>query len=180
MGQIVCKNGEVALVDDEDQFFLSRFTWYMGSELANGGYACCFIYGKQNIRKQIFMHQLIMAGAYGMDHINGNKLDNRKENLRLVTHQQNGWNKGKNRAASNGKLPSSQYKGVVKCTRVTGEIYWRVIVKLSKKGVKPEEFLRMGPFATELEAARAYNTEIVKHRGIYGWVNPLPEEAQAS
>lgn len=173
MKEIVCKNGEVVLVDDDDHGFLSRFIWYMGSEVTRGGYPCCFVYGKMNTRKQIFMHQLIMAGAYGVDHVNGNKLDNRKENLRLVTHQQNGWNVPKKTRLRDGRLPSSQYKGVSKAVRVDGTPYWRVIIKLTKKGEKPARHVRLGPFATEEEAALAYNAEVVKHRGEYAWLNQL-------
>lgn len=173
--EIICKNGEVVMVDDDDHHFLSRFIWYMGSELrsVSGGYPCCFIYGKMNTRKQVFMHQLIMAGAYGVDHINGNKFDNRKENLRLVTHQQNAWNSVKRMRGAGGRTASSPYKGVIKCNGVNNRIYWRVIIKLSKKGEKPEKFSRLGPFQTELDAARAYNEEVVKHRGEYAYLNQL-------
>jgi hypothetical protein len=163
----------VVLVDDEDQGFLSRFIWYMGSEITRGGYPCCFVYGKMNTRKQIFMHQLIMAGAYGVDHINRNSLDNRKENLRLVTHQQNGWNVAKKSRLRSGRIPTSKYKGVVLCKRVDGTPYWRVIIKLTKKTEKPARHVRLGPFPTEEAAARAYNAEVVKYRGEYAYLNQI-------
>lgn len=87
--EIVCKNGEIALCDDEDYPLLSRFTWYMGSELKNGGgYPCCFIYGKKNTRKQIFMHQLVMAG-FMADHRDLNKMNAQKDNLRVCTREEN-------------------------------------------------------------------------------------------
>lgn len=173
MKYITCKNGEKVMVDDEDYDFLSRFIWYMGSELDHGGYPCCFIYGKGNTRKQIFMHQLVMSGAYGVDHIDQNKLNCQKSNLRLVTAQQNGWNTGKRARCSGGRTPSSQYKGVVKCQRKDGTPYWRVIIKLTKKFEKPEKFARLGPFASERDAALAYNNEVVKHRGEYAWLNQV-------
>jgi hypothetical protein len=62
--------------------------------------------------------------------------------------------------------------------RADGSLYWRVLIKLNKKCEKPDRFIRLGPFDSELEAARAYNEEIVKHRGQFAWVNPLPENTQ--
>lgn len=174
MKKIICKNGEVALCDDEDYPLLSRFTWYMGSELKNekGGYPCCFIYGKNNTRKQIFMHQLVMAG-FMSDHIDQDKMNSQKNNLRIATHQQNGWNVGKTRRCRHG-VPKSQYKGVspYKTKSFDG---WQVIIKLTKKDVKPAKHIRLGPFKTELEAAKAYNAEIVKHRGEWAWLNPISD-----
>lgn len=176
--EIICKNGEVALVDDEDYPLLSRFIWYMGSELraATGGYPCCFIYGKKNTRQQIFMHQLVFGGVTNPDHIDRNKMNNQKSNLRNSTHQQNGWNKGKPKGGRYG-APQSQYKGVARCVAADGRVYWRVIIKLTAKGIVPAKHARLGPFATEIEAAKAYNEEIVKHRGEWAWLNPIPGEA---
>lgn len=174
--EIICKNGEVALCDDEDYPLLSRFTWYMGSELRGeaGGYPCCFIYGKKNTRKQIFMHQLVMSG-FMADHIDQNKMNNQRYNLRSATHQENGWNKGKPKGGRFG-APSSQYKGVSKYLTSKGEVRYRVIIKLTKKGEKPAKFVRLGSFRSELAAAIAYNAEVVKHRGKWAWVNPLPQD----
>jgi len=111
MKQIVCKNGEVAMVDDEFYPLLSQHIWYMGSEVTRGGYPCCFIYGQKNTRKQIFMHQLIVPSAVFVDHIDRNPLNNQKANLRPATWQENGWNKGPNKTRC-GKPCSSRYKGV--------------------------------------------------------------------
>ncbi|MBL0320755.1 MAG: HNH endonuclease [Alphaproteobacteria bacterium] len=47
--------------------------------------------------KHVYMHRYIMTAKAGqeVDHINGNKLDNRKENLRLASHSQNCKNQAK-------------------------------------------------------------------------------------
>ena len=161
--EIICKNGEVVLCDDEDYPLLSRFTWYMGSELKNGGgYPCCFIYGKKNTRQQIFMHQLVMAG-FMADHRDLNKMNCQKDNLRVCTREENEWNKPKQKT-SKGKPCTSQYKGVSLCN---GK--WRSQIK--RNGV----LYRLGEFSNELDAAKAYNKKAAELSGKFVWLNPLPD-----
>ena len=108
-----------------------------------------------------YMHQLVAGSFTRIDHINGNTLDNRFDNLRPATVQQNGWNSIKRQVtATVGQ--SSQYRGVTGLTRADGTPYWRVIIKLSRKYEKPERFVRLGPFNSEIAAVRAYDEEVVK------------------
>ena len=75
-------------IDKEDIENLKDIRWYKGS---NG-----YITGHIAERKNITLHKFITkTGSRELiDHINGDKLDNRKENLRNATHQENNWNKG--------------------------------------------------------------------------------------
>lgn len=162
--EIICKNGEVALCDDEDYPLLSRFTWYMGSEMKySAGYPCCFIYGKKNTRKQIFMHQLVGAGLTNLDHINRDKLDNRRCNLRNATSQQNSANVPK-RKATKGKPCSSIYKGVHKW-----QGKYRAVIGFNKKAIQ------LGTYEQEEEAALAYNKKAKELFGEFAWLNPVPD-----
>ena len=89
--RLIC--GRIALVDDCDYEDLSKFTWRAMS--GKYPYPCRSITGGT-----VLMHREIMRpGSDTMvDHINGNRLDNRRENLRLCSRTQNGQNrcKGKN------------------------------------------------------------------------------------
>lgn len=172
--KIICKtDGAEILVDDEDYPILSRFPWYRGGA---GKHPMTFIYGKNDTSQTVYMHQLIMGGMVGADHIDLNVCNMQKSNLRAATAQQNGWNKGKPKANRHGQN-TSKYKGVSKYKDADGSVWWRVIIKLTKKGEIPARFVRINGFETEIEAAQAYNKEIVKHRGKFAWLNPIPEEA---
>lgn len=102
--ELPLSRGEVCLVDADDYEYLSSRKWYTGKN----GYAA-------GVRKSedggnghtILMHRLIAKADSNqqVDHINGNRLDNRKSNLRIATLQQNNFN----RPAQN---PKSGFKGV--------------------------------------------------------------------
>lgn len=76
-----------ALVDEADYDLVSGYTWCKGSN----GYAQT---GGSHSKLQR-MHVLIMGRESGkeVDHINRNKLDNRRANLRLVTRSVNNLNR---------------------------------------------------------------------------------------
>lgn len=77
-----------ALVDDEDYDKVSKISW--SNHL---GYACWRHWKTRG--KRLWMHRLIMNAPEDMiiDHINGNRSDNRKENLRLCTYSENSRNR---------------------------------------------------------------------------------------
>lgn len=164
-------------VDDGDFDLLSRHKWYImfvGSKKRPYAFTRFYTGHDKKNGKTLLMHHMIMGTSGAVDHIDGDSLNNSKENLRVATYQENGWNKGKAKAGPHGEF-SSKYKGVSKYTKTDGTACWRVIIKLTKKGEKPAKFVRLGPFANEIDAAKAYNKEIVKHRPGFAWVNPLHE-----
>jgi hypothetical protein len=135
----------VAFVSDEDYEYINSFNWsYRPSE--NGlAYAVRKGRSKTNERRTVGMHREIITVPCGMqvDHINGNGLDNRRENLRIACVQTNAFNRGK----PNVKC-TSQYKGVL---RRRGKTVWEARLKYNDKAI----FL--GNYVNEEDAASAYN-----------------------
>jgi len=78
-------------IDAQNKHLLERFSWSVTGK--NGRYPkACTSHNGEN--KHVLLHSLVMwaPGGYMIDHINGNALDNRLENLRIVTPQQNRQN----------------------------------------------------------------------------------------
>jgi hypothetical protein len=125
-----------ALVDDEDFKRCSKLRWSFNP---NG-------YAERRKGKTIErLHRFIMNCPKGkeVDHINGNKLDNRKCNLRICTQHQNSFNKSKQQ----GKY-SSIYKGVCFFKR---DKNWMANI------TKNNKYIFIGYFKEERHAAMAYD-----------------------
>jgi hypothetical protein len=137
---ILLSNGYEVIVDDDDYDYLSRWRWKRNAV----GYACRTIYirGKFTL---LLMHRLINKTPEGLftDHINRNKLDNRKSNLRTVTKRINNRNQGL------GSRNTSGFKGV----NFTKDKKWRAYGK-DEYG----KFIHLGQFNTPEEAAAVAST----------------------
>lgn len=96
--------GEEAIVDDADYERLAAYRWYF-----TAGYAIRKV-GPWRQPYQLLMHRDILGLQKGdgriVDHINGNPLDNRRENLRVCRHIDNMRNRGASRTNTSG------FKGV--------------------------------------------------------------------
>lgn len=143
---------QVTLVSDKDYKYLNRDNWRACyAKGIDGFYAQRNNYeGSFNgkpLRRTIMMHRLIMERVIGceleprdvIDHINHDTLDNRRSNLRIVSHRQNLQNMKRE--------TTSKYPGV----------YWH---KLRKKWRAQINFngkrKHLGLFNDEREAAKAY------------------------
>ncbi|MHC4566413.1 MAG: 5'-3' exonuclease H3TH domain-containing protein, partial [Planctomycetota bacterium] len=93
-----------------------------------------------------------------VDHINRNRLDNRKANLRPATAAQNGQNRVKYRK---GKY-SSKYKGV---SRRRSRMPWRATIRVNGR---PKH---LGSFTSEVRAAKAYDRAAKKYHGEFAVLN---------
>jgi hypothetical protein len=146
-------SGLYAYVDAADYEWLSRYCWYVQA----GGYAA-----RREKGKIIMMHREIMQPPEGMvvDHIDGNKANNCRFNLRVCTPTDNQHNQAKRRGAS------SRFKGV---GYVKSRGKYRARFKYNGQPVW------LGFFDDETEAARAYDYKAVECCGPLARLN-LPEE----
>jgi len=107
MKTITLSNGLQTIVDDADYEYLSKWKWkFHKASGCGGGYAARTCYYKETKSfGVILMHRLLNSTpeGEGTDHINGNKLDNRRENLRTVSAVCNMQNRGKQKNNTSGK-----------------------------------------------------------------------------
>jgi hypothetical protein len=92
--------GRVALVDEADLPVVAGYCWHVSAQ----GYAVASV-GPRAARRRVVMHRLICPPPDGLevDHINGDKLDNRRANLRAVTRAENAQNlRGAHRDSQTG------------------------------------------------------------------------------
>lgn len=139
MKEIELTRGCVALVDDEDFEWLNEWAW----AITYNSYAKrdCSINGR---RFTVLMHRQILKAPNGIevDHINGNRLDNRKSNLRLATFSENQRN---SKCQKNNKLG---IKGV----------FWKRAKNRFIAYITPplQKQIWLGSFKTAQEAKEAY------------------------
>jgi hypothetical protein len=164
MAEVPLSRGRVAIVDNEHYEWLAKVKWYVITP-GKCSYAAHDTYIDEK-RHCIYMHRLVMglamknSGSTLVDHINGDSLDNRRENLRFATKAQNSWNV----PALGG---SSKYKGVQKHGQCAG---WTA-------GIKANNVRHyLGLFKTESEAAIAYNEAAVRLHGNFAKLNALSDE----
>lgn len=154
MKEIQLTKGKKAIVDEDVFNFLSQFNWYYGK-----GYAMTMV-SQPSGRTYIYMHKMLMFAGPGqiVDHINGDKLDNRRENLRLSSHYQNLANRP---APVNNK---TGYKGVS---------YNKTARKYTAQITVKGEYHYLGLYKTPEEAALAWNDKAYELLGEFAKLNDI-------
>lgn len=151
--------GKRAMVSDIDYPIVNKYVWYYQSRSHREGRASLLGYAARSFKGKTFrMQNQIMQPKKGeiVDHINGNSLDNRRENLRICTIAEN------NRNAPLRKDSKSGYKGVTK--HVTGSWRARVQVNGKNKAIYTK---------TKEMAAFAYNVMALHYYGEFARLNEI-------
>lgn len=150
--EIQLRHGGVAVVDERDFDELNQFAWFV----MRSGYVARATRDGRKCRL-VLMHREVAKTPKGAmtDHISGNKLDNRRANLRVCSHQQNSCNRPARSDSGTG------FKGVA-ATR-----FGRFHAKIHR----PPLSSYLGAFKTAEEAARAYDAAAVALHGDFARLN---------
>lgn len=163
MKTIPLTQGKVALVDDEDFERLSMHKWT--AERRNGKVRIFWYairkepvgYVENRTKyKTKYLHQEILGVSTGIDHKDGDGLNNQRHNLRLCSQTQNSQNKLKRKGCS------SKYKGVC----------WFRPAKLWAAGITVNgRSISLKYFKSEIDAAKVYDAAAVKYFGEFAKTN---------
>lgn len=136
------------IVDDDIYYKLLKYKWFKSKK-----YVCAII-----DNKIINLHRYVInyTGENIVDHINNNPLDNRKCNLRIVTHKQNNMNR------TSTKDSSSKYIGVT-FDKINNK--WKAFIKVNDNNI------HLGTYNNEFEAAISRDVATIKYYGEYGNLN---------
>ncbi len=146
MKKIQLTQNKYTIVDDEDYKYLNQFNWYAHNK--SEYWTALRMYK----RKLILMHRIIMNCPKNkiIDHINGNSLDNRKENLRICTQSQN---------ISNSKLSKRNKSGFKGVYQTKNKKKWLSLISINSKTKN------LGLFSNKLEAKDAYTKAAKEYFG---------------
>lgn len=147
--EIQLTQGRTALIDDEDYERVSKHGWVIRKD----GYAHAYIN-----KKSVLLHRFIADPGEGVmiDHINMDRLDNRKVNLRPCTQSQNRANVWLSIRNKTG------YKGVD----------WNIRVKKYHAQIKVDgKKIHLGYFDDKIEAAKAYDKAALIYFGEFSRIN---------
>lgn len=147
--------GGQAIVDDDLYDRLNQFSWRMGD---NKRYVITHIRCEHGPRTTRYLHQIVIAltnqtcicdstyAEYGLsiNHKNWDKLDNRSENLEIISAERNSQMQRKKATDASG------YRGVHKYHNK-----WRVQINVGGKKIY------IGAYETETTAAQKYNEYII-------------------
>lgn len=164
MKSIPLNNKKNAFVSDEDFEFLNQWKWY-AKEDGNAWYAVRNqsigrVQGKQKL-KMILMHRLVLSRKLGRedfeltDHIDGNGLNNCRDNLRSATRKEN----GENRKRANKNNSSSGIRGV----------YWNKNARKWQAAISHNgKYIHLGMFDDIIKAEKAV---VVARNDLFTYAN---------
>jgi hypothetical protein len=147
--------GAETTIDIEDVLLLTSMSWY----ISTNGYA---VFAPRRPKPMVFLHRLVaqrsgICMSNLVDHIDGNRLNNRRANLRAATAHENARNE---RRVRPGKM--SRFKGVY-CHMGR----WRALITAGGRQ------MCVGNFSSEVEAAAAYDAAADRLHGTFAATNRL-------
>lgn len=143
-------SAQVAVIDDDDVARATIHAW----RLASHGY----VYRTERGRT-VYLHRFLAdpLPSQVVDHASGDRLDNRRANLRVCAHRENIANQRKQR-----RRTSSRYKGVYKSHACDG---WTAQIKRDGRA------RALGRYPTEEMAARVYDAAAIEVFGAFARLN---------
>lgn len=153
--EIELTRGKIALVSAEDYERLSAVKWYAMKDSRSG----TFTAARGGGGRFILMHRLIIGDipeGLEIDHINGDSLDNRRENLRICKHSQN---------RKNNKKYETNTSGFMGVHFRTERQKWVAMIYADGK----RQYL--GHYDTPEEAAVAYDEAALRLHGEFATLN---------
>ena len=155
--QLVLTRDKVTLIDAIDHEWLSQWKWHICHDYAVRNQRAIDVGGHLN-RKLIYLHKFIINPPENMevDHINKDRMDNRRCNLRMATHSQNQMNTRKIAGCS------SKYRGV---SWHKASKKWRVQIQVNRQKII------IGDFLSDTHAALEYNKMAKKYFGDFVTIN---------
>ena len=195
---------KVALVDDEDYEKVTEAIkyksgkpgkWYAHRPTAYRNTNHIKYYAVNGDRRKA-IHRVVMNAPPGMDvdHINGDPLDNRKENLRVCTHRDNIRNSNTRRDSASGfkgvrYIRTPAYQNFLKngpTLKKDGTPRkdqpqplakpWRAYISDPDTSYPKKRHIRLGYHRTAEEAARAYDRKAIEMYGEFAYTNFPSEE----
>lgn len=157
--RIYLTQNKFTLVSDEDYEHLNQYNWcYHSGYVDRSSYKETGKHTKQQIHRQIIEKQINrkLNDKEIIDHVNGNKLDNRRINLRIANTASNGWNR------KTGNNNTSGYKGVHYIPRINK---WQSRIQVYKNRK------HLGYFETAELAAKAYDNAAIEYHGEFANLN---------
>lgn len=156
--------GYSAIVDDADHAAVSQWNWralVRKSSFSTRVYAVRF---ERGTKRTIMLHRELSNAPVGMvvDHINGNGLDNRRDNIRVCTHSQNLANQ------SIKGTSQSRLKGVARFRNK-----WKVTITSNGK------VYYLGVYTDPISGALAYDEAAIRLHGEFARLN-FPRVARSA